>query len=194
MNQLYVHIYPLPLEPPSHPHPYLTPLGHHRALSWAPYAIQKLPTSYFTHGSVHIFSSALSYVWLLAALWTIARQAPRPWDFSGKHTGVGCYFLLEESFRPRDWSRISCISCIGRQILYQCATWEAPIVCVCTYILISQFSCRSLILWLPPGQGCSSHANHPSFPSSCHSTFESSLLSSSSLNRDSPFPNEFPLF
>ena len=93
-----------------------------------------------------------------------------------------------------DLTSISCISCIGRQILYHCATWEAPIVCVCTYILISQFSCRSLILWLPPGQGCSSHANHPSFPSSCHSTFESSLLSSSSLNWDSPFPNEFPLF
>ena len=30
------------LPPPPHP----TPLGHHRALSWAPCAIQKLPTSY----------------------------------------------------------------------------------------------------------------------------------------------------
>ena len=27
---------------------------------------------------------------------------------------------------PRDWSCISCISCIGRQILYHWATWEAP--------------------------------------------------------------------
>ena len=29
------------------------------------------------------------------------------------------------SSRPRDWT---CISCIGRWILYHCATWEAPCV------------------------------------------------------------------
>ena len=26
---------------------------------------------------------------------------------------------------PRDWTCVSCISCIARQILYHCATWEA---------------------------------------------------------------------
>ena len=26
---------------------------------------------------------------------------------------------------PRDWTWVSCISCIGRQILHHCATWEA---------------------------------------------------------------------
>ena len=29
------------------------------------------------------------------------------------------------SFRPRDWTRVSCISCIGRWVLYHWATWEA---------------------------------------------------------------------
>ena len=29
------------------------------------------------------------------------------------------------SSRPRDWTHISWISCIGRRILYHCATWEA---------------------------------------------------------------------
>ena len=29
--------------------------------------------------------------------------------------------------RPRDWTRVSCVSCIGRRILYHCATWEAPV-------------------------------------------------------------------
>ena len=29
------------------------------------------------------------------------------------------------SSRPRDWSRVRCISCIGRRILYHCATWKA---------------------------------------------------------------------
>ena len=30
------------------------------------------------------------------------------------------------SSQPRDWTCISCVSCIGRRILYPCATWEAP--------------------------------------------------------------------
>ena len=29
------------------------------------------------------------------------------------------------SFRPRDWIHVSCISCIGRQILCHWATWKA---------------------------------------------------------------------
>ena len=30
------------------------------------------------------------------------------------------------SSQTRDRTRISCVSCIDRQILYHCATWEAP--------------------------------------------------------------------
>ena len=46
----FVYIYSLSFDfTPTH-HP--TPLGHHRALNWAPCAIQQLPTSYFTHGKV----------------------------------------------------------------------------------------------------------------------------------------------
>ena len=29
------------------------------------------------------------------------------------------------SSRPRNWTHVSCIPCIGRQILYHCTTWEA---------------------------------------------------------------------
>ena len=47
------------------PAPHPIPLGHHRALSWAPCAIQQLLTSYpFTHGSVYIhqcYSANLSH-------------------------------------------------------------------------------------------------------------------------------------
>ena len=35
---------------------------------------------------------------------------------------------------PTDWTWISCVSCIGRQILYHWAPWEAPKIV--TYILI----------------------------------------------------------
>ena len=49
----------------------------------------------------------------------------RPWDFQ----------ILEwvpisssrGSSQPRDRTNVSCISCIGRPILYHWATWEAPI-------------------------------------------------------------------
>ena len=35
-------------------HHYPTLLAHHRALSWAPCALQQLPTSYFTRGGVYM--------------------------------------------------------------------------------------------------------------------------------------------
>ena len=45
-----------------------------------------------------------------------------PWNFPGKNTGMGCRFLLPRIFWRRNQT---CISCIGRQILYHWATWEA---------------------------------------------------------------------
>ena len=50
-----------------------------------------------------------------------------PWDFPGKNTGVGCPFLLQGIFQPRDQTRISCVSYIGKWILYYCANWESQI-------------------------------------------------------------------
>ena len=42
--------------------------------------------------------SYFSPVWLFATLWTIACQAPCPWDSPGKNTGVGSHFLLQGIF------------------------------------------------------------------------------------------------
>ena len=36
-------------------------------------------------------------------------------------------FFSRESSQPMDWTHISCIFCIGRQIPYHCATWKAPV-------------------------------------------------------------------
>ena len=47
-----------------------------------------------------------------------------PWNLPGKNIGVGCHFLFQGSSQPRDWTRFSCISCTGRQIVYHRATWE----------------------------------------------------------------------
>ena len=43
-----------------------------------------------------------------------------PWDYPGKNTGVGCPFLSRGSSQPRDRTKVSCTSCIGRWILYHC--------------------------------------------------------------------------
>ena len=49
------------------------------------------------------------------------------WDFPGKNTGVGCHFLLQGYFKPRDQTHVSCVSCTGRWILHHWALWEAPV-------------------------------------------------------------------
>ena len=39
-----------------------------------------------------------------------------------------------ESSRPRDWIRVSSVSCIRRRVLYHWATWEAPIFTTTTLV------------------------------------------------------------
>ena len=46
----------------------------------------------------------------------------RPWDSPGRNTAVGCHFLLQGIFRIQSQT---CISCIGRGVLYPSTTWEA---------------------------------------------------------------------
>ena len=69
--------------------------------------------------------SVLSGEWLFAILGTVAHQAPLSWDFLGKNTGL-CDAVSSSrgSSWPRDQTCISCVSCIGRQILYCWAIGE----------------------------------------------------------------------
>ena len=41
-----------------------------------------------------------------------------PWDFPGKNIGVVAISSSRGSSRPRDRTRVSCVSCIGRRVLY----------------------------------------------------------------------------
>ena len=50
-----------------------------------------------------------------------------PQDFPDKNTGEGCHFLLQGIFLTQDQT---CISCIGRQVLYHWATWEGVAECL----------------------------------------------------------------
>ena len=70
-------------------------------------------------------SQLLSCAWIFASPWTVAWRLFCPWDVLGKNTGVGCHFLLLGIFLNKDWTRVSCTSCLGRLILYHWATREA---------------------------------------------------------------------
>ena len=65
-----------------------------------------------------------------AALWTETRQTSLPMEFSRKEYWSALPFpisigKIRGSSQPRDQTCISGISCVGRQILYHCTTWEA---------------------------------------------------------------------
>ena len=49
------------------------------------------------------------------------------WNFPGKNPGVGAVCYSKGSSWPRDWIWVSCVFCIGRQILYHWAAWEASL-------------------------------------------------------------------
>ena len=144
-------------------------LGHKHTQGWGagPHAAAQTHTGQDSHGC-HFPGTASKPLWStnwkdcsIAACWfqrnttcavlsrvplfvtprTVARLLC-PWDFPGKNTGVGCHFLLQGIFLT--WHRIfaSCISCTGRQILYHCTTWKAPIMpptaTVCENILCAR--------------------------------------------------------
>ena len=50
---------------------------------------------------------------LQTLLWPIACWLLCPWDFPGKNTAAGCYFLLQKIFLIGDRTYISFISCMA---------------------------------------------------------------------------------
>ena len=65
------------------------------------------------------------FVWLFVTLQTVAWQAPLCIAFSRQEYWSGLSFLPPGNLSD-PVSNISYIYCIGRQILYHWATWEAP--------------------------------------------------------------------
>ena len=88
-------MYLLPLEPPSHPYPCPTPLDYHRALSWAPCAIQQIPTSYL------FYMWERAYVNLsLCTRWSMSNTFVTPWT-------AACQDPLSMGFaRQEYWSKL----------------------------------------------------------------------------------------
>ena len=75
--------------------------------------------------------------------WPVTCQAPLSMGIHSpdKNTGVGCHLLFNISSWLRDWTCVSCISCIGRWILYHWVTWEAHLY-ICRLRQLSQQGMR----------------------------------------------------
>ena len=81
-----------------------------------------------------VCAQSLSCVQLFATPWYVACQALLSKEFSSQDTWMSCHF--------RDWACVSCVSCIGRRILYYWATREDPkeTLLVCVLLILKSFS------------------------------------------------------
>ena len=69
----------------------------------------------------------LSRVCLFATPWTAACQAPPSLEFSRQEYWRGWPFPTPRELPHPGFKHMSGVSCAARQILFHCATWEAPI-------------------------------------------------------------------
>ena len=67
----------------------------------------------------------LSHVQLFATPWTVTHQAPLSIEFSRQEYWSRLPFSPQGDLTDPGIEPASCVSCIGRQILYHGATWEA---------------------------------------------------------------------
>jgi len=74
--------------------------------------------------------SCFSCVQLFVTPWTVDLQASVHGIFQARILEWMAISSSRGSSQPRDQTHISCVSCIGRQILYHCITWEALSVCL----------------------------------------------------------------
>ena len=82
--------------------------------------------------------------------WTVACRILCPWDFPGKLLEWVAISFNRGSSWPRNQTYISCI---GGQILYHWATWEAPRMLVpCTPYLLYRVKCPYCSSPTPPGR------------------------------------------
>ena len=67
----------------------------------------------------------INCIWHFATTWTVALQAALSMAFFRQEYWSGLPLPTPGNLPNPRTEPVSCISCIGRQILYHCATWEA---------------------------------------------------------------------
>ena len=89
-------------------------------------------------------------VWLFAAQWTVARQAPLSMGFSRQEHWSAFHVLLQGVF-PTRGSNLILISCTGRQVLYHEHQWLSLVVCLLRTkpgIFVDQYQDSKIIILL----------------------------------------------
>ena len=88
---------------------------------------------------------------------------PARLSIPGKNTGVGCHFLLQGIFLTQDRTRISWVSCTGRQILLPLSLLGSPSVFL-EHIFKLNPKQQSYPLWFgtgtSPSQRCGAYSRH----------------------------------
>ena len=88
-----------------------------------------------------------THVKLFTTPWIVAHQTPLCMGLPRQEYWSELPFPPQGICPTQRLNSISCVSCIGRWILYHCATWEYPIyVCSCIFMLI--------VIWQKPTQHC----------------------------------------
>ena len=114
-----------------------------RTLEWPKYVWKK----YFILACqlVCMHAPSLSHSWLFATPWTVAHQAPVVMGFPRQESLSGLPFPFLGNLSNQASNPVFCISCIARQILYHCATWEGNQLVCCSMILLPQLLRRSVL-------------------------------------------------
>ena len=74
--------------------------------------------------------------------WTIALQAPLPWDFQGKNTGMGCHFFLQGIFTTQGLNP----HLLHWQVVYLPLSHQGSPPCMLSIAFFFFFSCMSAII------------------------------------------------
>ena len=123
MNQLYVDIYPLSFRFFSH-------IGYYRVLSRVPCAIQQVLISYLFCVYVCVSVCAQLCLTLCIPMDCSPPGSSVHENFQARILEQVAIFFSKESPWPKDWIYVSCVSCIGRRVLYQLSD-QRSLVCTC---------------------------------------------------------------
>ena len=103
--------------------------------------------------SLLLLLSHFHHVWLLVIPWTVAHQAPCPWNSLGKNTGLGCHPLLQGIFLAHGSNLHLLYLLHFKQIILLLRYQGSPLVSVhpsvknTDFISLIDFSCTSVHCW-----------------------------------------------
>ena len=103
-----------------------------------------------------------SRVWLCETLWTVARQAPLPWDSPGKNSRVGCHSHLQGNLPSPAIQPLSLMSpALAGRFFTTSTTWEclADFFKSCIFVLAAPMALDAFLLssWWANNSSFESH-------------------------------------